>query len=137
MLDNSGIPTNREDIISYFDSKDKSISKFLRRKTSDCRVPFETSYKFHKYYSEDTNIMDLLLSSSIINKYKTFIRVPSMPIRNDRKQKFIDTIIRENRVNKEIEKLKFSTFIADQIINDIKESVGFKFIIKTKLTFNL
>lgn len=122
----------REDIIYYFESKDKSISKFLNRRISDCRTPFETAYKFHKYYSEETNIMDLLLASSIINRYKKFLKARSTSIKNERKNNFIDRIIRENRVNSEIEKLKFSVFVADQIFDDIKESSGFKFIITTK-----
>lgn len=127
---------SREDIIYYFKSKDKpggsSISKFLNRRLSDCRTPFETAYKFHRYYSEDANIMDLLLASSILNKYKKWMKVPSKTIKNERKSNFVDTIIRENRVNSEIEKLKFSVFIADQIFEDIKEFSGFKFIVNKK-----
>ena len=128
----SEMSITRENIISYFDAKDKSISKVLNRRISDCRTPFETAYKFHKYYSEDTNIMDLLLASSTINKYKKWIRVRNTTIKNERKNNFIDRIIRENKVNSEIEKLKFSVFVANQIVDDIKESTGFKFIITNK-----
>lgn len=120
----------RDNILRYFENKDPVIRKILLSRLSDWRYPFESAYRLHHDTVEEVDILSFLLAVSVFNKNKSPIREKTSLKTPIRGEKFINRLIKENRVKDTIAGFFVSVYISEKILNKVVD-YDFNWMIKS------
>lgn len=122
----------RNDILTYFRSKNPDVYETLKGNFSDWRYPFKTAHRLSDESDENIDVSSFLAGASIFNKYKGSIRTKASYKVPERGDMFLKKILTNRSVYQTITAFTTSVFIASRMMDDLIKNSDVNWFLKSK-----